>query len=163
MKYSLNETIGFAESINKKEALVDLNQLIAQEGCEEIMPVFINNEVVLDMDLVEKKTAKTESRTLNKSMDSAFIITNNEDTKVLFVEFRFNYEKMRGLNRNALIEKVSGSIAVLNNNPNIHNQYYFIFKSNLKYQAIRRFRNMNPSIPNNFIATDITDLKATFF
>lgn len=163
MKYSLIETINFADFINKKESLVDLNQLIVKEGCIDNMPVFTNCEVVLDMDLVEKITAKTENRILNKSMDSSLIIEDKQNKKVLLVEFRFNYVNMKNLDKNDLYGKVNGSSSVLNNISNIHNQFFFIFNSNLKYQAIRRLRNMVPSMPSHYVATDIEGLKNVFF
>lgn len=165
-KYSIEETESLANQIGMNEFLIDINQFIEEEGCTQRMPVFLQGELVLNMDLVEKEIAKHELRNLNKSMDSAFIITDNivRSKEILLVEFRFNYEKgLRNLDRKALLGKVSGSMNILNNILDIHDNYYFIFDSNLKQQAINRLRRMNPVVPSNFIATDINDLKSIFF
>lgn len=160
LRYSKIDTEKLAIDINKTECLVYLNKLIIDEGCLDEMPVFENNEVVINMDCVEKLVAKSENRKQLKSMDSSFVIGNDQ---ILLTEFRFNYKKMSNLNREELFGKVLGSKNALNNSQNIHNQYFFIFNSNLKYQAIRRFRNMVPSMPNEYIAIDILDFKNMFF
>lgn len=165
MKYSKTETLKLSAQINKDRCLEYLNDLILKEGCSETMPVFVNNEIILDMDCVELQLAMANSRNQNKSMDSAFVIADNVGTKkeILLVEFRFNYTNMKNLDRNELEGKVAGSINSLNPITNIHNQYFFIFNSSLKNQAISRLNRMLPRIPNNYIATDIADLKLKFF
>lgn len=165
MKYSEIETTKFAAQINQTACLVDLNRLVLTEGCIDTMPVFTSNEVVIDMDCVERRIARAARRNRNKSMDSSFVIvdSSNNANEILLVEFRFNYENMKNLDKSKLHAKVIGSKNALNNIVNIHNKYIYIFNSDLKQQAIRRFRNMNPSMPTNYIATDIHNLKATFF
>jgi len=165
MRYSQVETSGLAVQINKPQSLKDLNQLIVSEGYAGTMPVFTNSEIIIDMDYVEEVVANEEGRNRNKSMDSSAIITNDSGTvkEILLVEFRFNYLNMRNLDKRALFDKVTGSINALNNPTNIHNKYIYIFNSNLKQQAIRRFRNMVPSMPTNYIAADINDLKTLYF
>jgi hypothetical protein len=165
MKYSETETLKLSAQINKDQCLLGLNVLISKEGCSETMPVFVNNEIILDMDCVELQLAMANTRKQNKSMDSAFVITDNSGKKkeILFVEFRFNYTNLKNLDRKELEGKVSGSINSLNPITNIHNQYFFIFNSNLKNQAISRLKRMLPRIDNNYIATDITELKSNFF
>ena len=164
-KYSLNETITFADLINKTCCLEDLNVLISREGCMETIPFFIENEVAIDMDCVEVLISNELSRNRNKSMDSAFIITENdfEESEILLVEFRFNYTCMRNIKKDSLLGKVEGTINALNNQLNIHPEYIFVFNSNLIQQAIRRFRNINPKLPTNYKITDIAGLKHLFF
>ena len=165
MKYSKFKTIKLSVLLNKSECLVDINTLIIKEGCLEDMPMFVNSEVIIDMDCVERNLSIEQGRagTPNKSMDSAFVISDNINIEILLVEYRFNYTKMKNLDKASLLGKVIGSISALNPMLNIHPRYFYIFNSDLKNQAIRRFRNMNPSMPNDYIATDISELKALYF
>ena len=150
MKYSKIETLELSAQINKDRCLDYLNDLILKEGCSETMPVFVNNEIVLDMDCVELQLATANVRNQNKSMDSAFIIADNAGgiIEILLVEFRFNYTNLKNLKRDDLEGKVSGSIACLIPFTNIHSNYFFIFVSSLKNQAINRLNRMLPRIPN---------------
>lgn len=165
MKYSKVETLALSVQIDKVGCLIDLNTLILKEGCLDTMPVFINNEVVIDMDCVELRIAQAERRNRNKSMDSSFVIVDCSinANEILLVEFRFNYENMKNLDKKSLFNKVLGSRNALSPLTNIHDKYIFIFDTDLKQQAISRFRRMVPSMPNNFIATDIHFLKAAYF
>lgn len=165
MKYSKPKTIAFADTINKVACLKNLNALVIVEGCSETMPFFENDDVVIDMDCVEHKVASAERRIPNKSMDSAFIISNATGLRdaILLVEFRFNYVNMKNLDKKVLFDKVFYSSNVLGNPANLHRQYIYIFNSNLKNQAIRRFRNMVPSMPSTYIATDLKTLKNIYF
>ncbi|KMU62805.1 hypothetical protein EZBTHKR_1288 [Elizabethkingia anophelis] len=96
-------------------------------------------------------------------MDSAFVVSNGK-TEILLVEFRFNYVKMKNLDKKELFGKVNGSKNALRSSTLIiQDRYFFIFDKNLKEQAKRRFRNMVPSMPNNYIATDLSDLKSLYF
>lgn len=164
MKYSKEQTIHLATLLNKTTCLQDINQLIVKEGCtEEIF--FIHQEEVLDMDCVENQLAIEGQRKRFKSMDSALVVVQESDDtpKIILVEFRFNYKKMSNLTKVELFEKVAGSTNALENTLTIDAKYYFIFNANLKQQAINRFRRMVPSMPHNFIATDIHELKTLFF
>ncbi len=55
--------------------------------------------------------AKSECRSqLNKSMDMCFGLIGKEPNKyILLVEFRFNYQNMKNLNKAELTGKVEGS------------------------------------------------------
>ncbi len=165
MKYSRVETLNLAAQINKEECLEDLNKLILREGCSDTMPVFKKNEVVLDMDCVEYELATTEGRTFNKSMDSAFVIVNDDGTarEIILVEFRFNYQSLKNLDKDDLLDKVSGSTNALKNTFSIHQRYIFIFNSNLKQQAINWLFRKYPRLPLSYIALDINDLKSVLF
>ncbi len=165
MKYSKEQTIHLATLLNKTTCLQDVNQLIFNEGCIEKMPFFIHQEELLDMDCVENQLAIEEQRKRFKSMDSALVVVQESDDtpKIILVEFRFNYKKMSNLTKVELFDKVAGSTNALENTLIIDDKYYFIFNANLKQQAINRFRRMVPSMPHNFIATDIHELKTLFF
>lgn len=163
MRYSNDKTLALATEIGRTDCLKDLNQMISHEGFTGALPFFGNSEIVLDMDCVEGKLASYEKRIPNKSMDSAFVISNGK-TEILLVEFRFNYRNMKNLDKRELFGKVSGSRnALISSTLNIQDNYYFVFDNNLKEQAKRRFRNMVPSMPTHYIATDLIDLKALFF
>lgn len=166
MIYSKSETLVLADEINRNKCIKELNFLISKDGCSETMPFFVNEEIVLNMDCVEGKLASEEKRSPNKSMDSAFIITNHDGNKkeILLVEFRFNYENMKNLDKYELFDKVTGSInALKKSKTKIKAKYIYIFEPNLKQQAIRRFRNMVPSMPLNYTVLDIHDLKSSYF
>jgi hypothetical protein len=79
------------------------------------------------------------------------------------MEFRFNYQNLKNLDRQKLIDKVKGSTTALSNPTNLHKKYYFVFNSNLKQQAISRLNRMNPMIPQNYIAVDMRDVMDLFF
>ena len=93
-KYSIKGTESLATQINVFSCLEDLNSLITREGCKKIMPFFAHDEIVIDMDCVEAKIANELLRNKNRSMDSAFVISDiaDIDEEILLVEFRFNYQ-----------------------------------------------------------------------
>lgn len=164
MKYSKKATIDFAKSINKEECLQEIGQLTIKEGCKDA-GVFTGGEIIIDMDCVEHKSASKEKRQTVKSMDSAFLIEdiNGVIREIVFVEYRFNYTNLTNLNRAALVEKVAGSTIAANSPSNLHDNYYFVFDSNIKNQAINRLARMNPAVPQQFKAVNIQDIHDTFF
>lgn len=165
MKYSRTETLNLSNQIKQDLCLEYLNKLISDEGCSSPIPVFVNNELVINMDCVEADLANASGRLRNKSMDSAFVILDNAGTnlEILLVEFRFNYANLKNLNRNEMLGKVLGSTSALLPISNIHGNYIFVFETNLKNQAISRLNRMNPQIPTHYIAMDISDLKSIYF
>lgn len=166
MRYSNQETKNLATFIGYPESLEDINTIISRDGCLEAMPFFINEEVVIDMDCVEKKIARSEGRCNNKSMDSAFVALDADgNCSIVFVEYRFNYQSMKNLRAKDLRgkKKFSHKNLVDLGVTNFHNKYYYIFNDNLKEQARRYFRSLYPSMPNNFIPLTIIDLKTIFF
>lgn len=160
MKYSKQATVVYAGALSKKECLEPINDFILREGYNEGALGFATDDEVIDMDCVEHLIASHEKRNPSKSMDSSFIADNDE---VVFMEFRFNYQNLKNLDRQKLIDKVKGSTTALNNPTNLHKKYYFVFNSNLKQQAINRFNRMNPMIPQNYIAVDMGDVMELFF
>jgi hypothetical protein len=165
MRYSKPETLNLSAHLNRNNCLEDLNQLILNEGYSDVPPVSIDNKIVLNMDCVESELAKEEARNQNMSMDSAFVIVSNDKSikEILLVEFRFNYQSLTHLKRDDLLNKVSGSTNALKNTLNIHQRYIFVFSSNLKEQAVRWLFRKYPRVPNNYVATDIAELKSLLF
>lgn len=164
MKYDKNSTLTHSLAVKLPLIAIDLDLIIHNE--DDLSLSVKNNfpdSKVLDMDLAEVETAKLEARLRNSTMDCSFAITELEDTKILLVEFRFNYVNLKNLNRNKLIDKVTGSISLLGNSIDIFPEYIFIFQPGLKAQAQRRLFMMNPKIPTNYIAYEVNDLKARFF
>ena len=160
MKYSKQATSDYARAINKEECLESVDKLIKRDGYIGQDLGFAGDEVVLNMDCVEHRIASKEKRKTVKSMDSSFITDNGE---VVFMEYRFNYENLKNLDRKELLDKVTGSTIALDSPENLHGTYYFVFNSNLKQQAISRLNRMNPKIPQNYAAIDMSDVMALFF
>lgn len=165
MKYANQATVDFAKAIGKEDCLEPIDKLIIKEGCEDQFPDIKGDILVLDMDCVEWKDALIEKRDRFKSMDSAFIIENENEInqEIVFVEFRFNYKNLSNLKKQELFDKVEGSTAAIKQNVKINQNYYFVFNSNLKQQAISRFNRMNPAMPQHFIAVDMNDIREIFF
>lgn len=163
MKYSQEETEKVAARINKTGCLEDLNILIERDGCTDVMPVFTKNEIVLNTDCVERVIAIEENRNMNKSMDCIFVITDDNNLESVLAEFKFNYEGVRNLKSSKLIEKVKGtSINLKIDSLHIHDNYFFVFDSNMKEQARNKFRRFNPRLDSNFIFTDLAGLTIFF-
>lgn len=166
MTYSKEATVNFSNKIGYSECLTEINSLIIKDGCAERMPFFDCDCNILNMDCVENKIAKAEKRTNNKSMDSLFIIINeNGLEEIVFVEYRFNYQSMKNLKIADLKGKRKFSTKNICDvgHTNFHSKFYYIFNSNLKAQARRHFRSLYPKMPNNFKAIDISELKNIFF
>jgi len=166
MKYSRISTIKLGIQAGFKDCLSNLNSLIVKDGCLEAMPFFDASDIVLDMDCVESKIAKSQGRANNKSMDSLFVVKDsNGQCEIVFVEFRFNYKSMNNLKAKDLRGKKKYSLQNINSfgYTNIHKNYYYVFNPDLKAQARRYFRSLYPSMPNNFKPITISDLKADFF
>lgn len=45
----------------------------------------------------------------------------------------------------------------------MHDEYYFVINPDLKQQAISRFNRINPAIPQQYKAVDISDVKELYF
>jgi hypothetical protein len=165
MKYCSNTTINHNIAILYNACLQELNQLIVNEGYLGTIPLFKNNEIVINPDKAEKIIAKKAGRRRNKSMDMAFGLSNSDSSirEMLMVELRLNYRNPNNLNREELEGKVAGSILVLANIPQIHNRYIFIFKTNQRQEARNRLSRMIPRINSNYIVMDIHELQASYF
>ena len=164
MKYSREETLTLSNHIKKDQCLEYLNDLLIREGCSSIMPVFDNNEIVLDMDCVEHQNIRGTGIGARKSMDCAFVLTNADGTliEILLVEFKFNVRNLKQIDKWDLLDKVAGSKGSLSPLTNIHGEHIFIFESKLKQQARRKFYMMNPRM-DELVTMDIHELKALYF
>jgi hypothetical protein len=164
MKYDAYNTLNHYLALKIPTTVKELDVLIhnEDESSYSVANIFPETKV-LDLDFAEVETAKSEARYRNSTMDCAFALYEESKIQMLLVEFRFNYSNLRNLNRIKLLNKVSGSIALLGNSIEIFEEYIFIFKPNLKAQAQRRLFMMNPRIPTNYIALDLNDLKLMYF
>lgn len=166
MKYSKPETLAHIVSVNNPGCLTVFNDLIVKEGYDGVGNVFNDDIIVLDMDCVEINNARNEgNRNRNSSMDCTFAIKDevNNNVEMLLVELRFNYQKLKKLKQEKLLDKVSGSTLALGTSVPICTTYVFIFKTNLKEQARSWFFRRFPAIPRNYVVMDILDLKAIYF
>lgn len=164
MRYNKFSTLRLSVGRDWNDCLKSLSDLAVAEGCVDTLPAYTSGIVVLDSDRIERKLSTALRRSPNKSMDLCCVISDNTLglSEILLVELRFNYQNMKNLKKSDLYDKVNGTAAALAPNT-IHNKYYFIFNSSLKFQAMRRFRNMVPSMPQNFVATDMQDLLTLHF
>lgn len=166
MKYSKPETLAHVVSINNPGCLTVFNDLVVKEGYDGVGNVFNDDIIVLDMDCIEINNARNEgNRNRNSSMDCTFAIKDevNNNVEMLLVELRFNYQKLKKLKQEKLLDKVSGSTLALGTSVPISTTYVFIFKTNLKEQARSWFFRRFPTIPRNYVVMDILDLKAIYF
>ena len=164
MKYNKIETINHIVSQNYPCCLKDFNQVILDEDNSLItLPTLFSDVTVIDLDCIEIIKAKNEGRNRASTMDCCFAISDASNLEMLLVELRFNYQNLSNLNRNKLVDKVNGSIAILGNTVKISNSYVFIFQSNLVQQAKSRLQRMIPQIPNNYVVMDINHLITNYF
>lgn len=164
MNYSKEDTLNHKLAITYHECLVDLDELIHKENDSSLnKDVQFASSIVIDLDSVEILKAKAEGRQQNSTMDCSFAIATKNGIKMQIVEFRFNYSNLRNLNRNKLIDKVSGSVLLLENSPPVNSNYVFVFNKNLIAQATSRFFRMNPKIPTNYVVMDLDHLKLLYF
>jgi hypothetical protein len=142
----------------------DFNEAILKDDDSlNQLPNYFTNVEIIDLDCIELNKAKLEKRLQCKTMDLTFAISDPFTIEMLLVELRFNYFNLSNLDRKELLGKVSGSINLLGDKIKINDNYIFIFKPELKQQAINRLQRMNPKIPNNYMAMDLHDLKVLYF
>ena len=96
-------------------------------------------------------------------MSFGVAIENSTIKHMVIVELRLNYINPNNVRREELEEKAIGSIAALGSSIPVHDNFIFIFQSNLVEQARNRLYRMNPRIPSNYIVMDPNTLKHTFF
>lgn len=164
MKYSKPKTASHIVARTYPSCLADMDQLIFKDDDSllEAGNEFDNSEVI-DLDGVEILRAQAERRNRKSTMDCTFAISDDAKTEMLLVEFRFNYKKLKNLNRNKLVDKVECSREILGDSIPINEDSIFIFKKELKAQAESRLFRMYPRVPNNYVVMDLDDLKAHFF
>lgn len=165
MKYCRNTTINHDISLSHNSCLQNINTLIINEGFVGTIPLFTNTEIVINLDEAERIMAIEVGRPLNRSMDMAFGLSNENSTneRILMVELRLNYHNPNNLNRTEIEEKVNGSSLLLNDIPPIYKLYIFIFKTEQLQEAISRLFRMIPRINSNYVVMDIHQLKERYF
>ncbi len=164
MKYSKQATENYARYINNEECLEPLNQLIIDQACDEEIVTFNHDDVILNMDSVEERSADAEVRDLNKSMDSAFIVESaGGNREIVLVEYKCRMNGIRNLSVDELIDKVNGSTAILSNPPNTHEKYYFVYNSTIKEQVRSKLSRLIHRVPETYIALNLKELKEKFF
>jgi len=163
MKYSKATTLDHPISKQYLGCLTDYNQLISDEGYS-FGPVFTNNEIILNLDLVETQySVKLNRLEKNKSMDSAFCVSNDDSKKIVLVEYKFNKADFKSLRLVDMEGKVAGSTEILSNHMPIHYHYYFVVQNDLIQEAVNRFYRMNPNPGRRYLAVSIDWIKETFF
>lgn len=167
MKYCSSTTTNHPVAKTYSTCVDDINSFIIAEGYDGQTPLFIDSEVILDMDKVETLVSASLGRLeKNKSMDMAFGIVdpnNSSKKQMLMVELKFNMKDFYGLKKKDLEEKVTGTATILTESIPIYKQYIFIFKSQYLQEALNRIYRMVPKIESNYIALDINLLKDRFF
>lgn len=165
MKYCKTTTITHPVALAYPEIIEDINIVIEREGHQSTTIIFDTNTVVINLDIAEARVSLAEKRARSKSMDISFgaISADESSRKMVLVELRFNYENLRNVYKGALEEKIEGSKNILGGNIEIHEEYIFIFQTNLVEQAKNRFFRTRPSIRNTYRIMDINQLQALYF
>ena len=164
MKYNKTETENHCILNSFNLCKKDVNEeILKYDDSLNQLPNYFTNVEIIDLDCIERNKAKLEKRLQCKTMDLTFAISDSFTIEMLLVELRFNYFNLSNLDRKELLGKVSGSINLLGDKIKINDNYIFIFKPELKQQAINRLQRMNPKIPNTYIAMDLEDLISSYF
>ncbi len=162
MDYCQETTSNHSISIAYPECLQNINSLIVDEGYLGLIPLFMHNETVLDLDDAEEFVAANENRHLAQSMDMAFGVKDKTSRKMVMAEL-----KLRGnpnnLNREELEGKVAGSMNILGNEIEIYKKYFVIVQQDQIEQARSRLARMFPPLAPSFIPSDLTLLKGYYF
>jgi len=137
---------------------------IAGEGYVGL-PLFTNNEILIDLDCAEAVVAAAENRAPNQSMDMTIGLRNHDFTitEMLLVDFKFRMVNPNNLAQNDMRGKVAGSSLLLGTTIPIRNEYVFIVQPDKVQEARSRLSRMIPGIPNAYIAMDINALKLMYF
>jgi hypothetical protein len=160
MKYCKITTEKHPVSLKHCECLQEINEIIINEGGQN--KLFSKEHIVLNLDEVEKKQNRTER---NSSMDICFGISEEtKNRKIVLVDFKLNHKTVKTIGKKDLEKKVTESKALIGNEIPTINEYFFIFKDNLKEQARSHFRALfsgKSKIP--YKPFKITELKEKFF
>ena len=166
MEYCFPTTAAHSVAINYPNALEDINILIVKEGYLNPVPVFLNGEIVINMDSVEAQVAGAVPRNLSRSMDMAFGISNADLSirKMLLADLKLNVgPSLSSISKDELVEKVIGSRTILGNELEIHGQYIFIFQTAIIQQVKNRISRLFARLDGIPKAMDITEFQDTYF
>lgn len=162
MQYNKPTTLSHLLSHKYPKFLEKLDEVIVSEGGRYARKLG-DNVVVLNLD---KVAIAQKMASIPSSMDITFGVTdeNGRNAKMVLVDFKFRQEKVSNIGKADLEDKVSGSKMLMENTPAILSQYYFVFPSNLKHQAISHIaRNLFKNKPNiAYKAVDIGELITIF-
>lgn len=93
-------------------------------------------DIVVNLDKIEKILAKKNRRECNATMDIFLGVSKRlTEKKIALVEFKFDVKNPTGISKSDLEKKVNGSIGLLGNEKPILQRYYFVFNSNKIAQA----------------------------
>ncbi len=163
MKYNRDSTINHELVQKYPNCLQDFDEIIFNDDDSlDSKPNDFNNVKVINLDDVEISVSREQNnRQRNKTMDTTFVISNENKEEMLLVELRFNYTNLKNLKLSELKGKIEGSCLLLNDL--IHEKYIFIFKTNVTPVARNRLSRMNPKPPQNYEVMDLDKLKETYF
>lgn len=130
----------FDSEITKKYAtdfsqgcLIKIADLVKKEGYQG--KSLFKEEQCIDLDHFENKLAQKEKRNAKRTMDSAFVVTENKrNPKLILCEFKFNCKKIRNLKSQELRDKIKGSQQLLGTSLQF-NSFFFLFSSQQKQEA----------------------------
>jgi len=158
-KYSYTKTINLEISKQFSDCLIDINSLAKQEGYKG--SDLFNDEVVLNLDCIEKKKAKKKN--IDNSMDFTIITKQNKKTdKALLVDFKLNAKSGKNIEKANIEKKLKYSKGLLTEFTTIHNFSILIYNHKFVKEAnytLRRIFYNKPTI----IAITINELRDKIF
>jgi hypothetical protein len=160
MKYCKITTEEHSLSTKYKVCLQAINRIIINEGGKN--EGFENEHIALNLDDVQKKQNRAER---NSSMDICFGISEDtKNRKLVLVDFKLNHKMVKSIGKSDLEKKVNDSKSLLGNEIPIMNEYFFVFRDNLKEQARSHFKLLFSGKPKiQFCPLKVFELKEKFF
>lgn len=147
--------------------LENINYVLENESKECTncsLPYFENNELVINLDLLEKTLLeKNIIQQRLQSVDIAFAILYENKINMLLVELKLNVKTPNNIEKVSLENKINNSINRLGNQHPIHEKFIIIFPNKMIEQAKRRFFRMNPRLNSNFVPMDTQSFKNLYF
>lgn len=166
-KYSKEALFKHKIALDYPFLLENINDVLENESKECTncsLPYFENNELVINLDLLEKTLL--EKNIIEKrlqSVDISFAILCENQTNMVLVELKLNVKTPNNIEKVSLESKVLNSKNRLGSQYPICEKFYVVFPKKMIEQARRRFYLMNPKLNNNFIAIDMHTLKEIYF
>jgi len=160
MHYCKITTENHPLSVNHKDCLEQINQIVEREGGRNNS--FNTDLVALNLDLVERKNSPDQPR---PTMDFTFGISKDlKNPNMVLTDLKLNHKTPKTIRRRDLVDKVDGSISLLNRDVTIYSEYFFVFKDNLKEQARSHFRSIFSGRTNLiFVPIKVSELRDKFF
>lgn len=157
MIYCEHTTKNHPISLSHPSCLEELSNVIKNEGGNNSgCPT---NCFVLNLD----KLVKNNNFSHMSSMDISFgISTERINPKIVLVEFKYNLKSPKNITKNEIEDKINDSITLLSREPSINNEYYFVFPSKIKEQALRHFYSLFRK-NTKYLITDTEELVKRYF